>query len=56
MKADIGEEKEGVVKEVLAKEKEEPDNQENMTAVALQSTIYTALKEQLEALQKVFTA
>jgi hypothetical protein len=55
MKADVGEGKEGKV-DRQAKEKEAPDNQEkNIAAVALQATIYTALKEQLEALQKVFT-
>ena len=58
MKADIGEGKdgkEGKVEDVQAKERVEPKIEENVAAVALQSTIYTTLKEQLEALQKVFT-
>ena len=54
MKADGGEGKEGIVEDVQEMEKEAPETQENMAAVALQSTVYTALKEQLESLQKVF--
>ena len=56
MKADIGEGKEGKVEDVQEKENEGPYIKENMTAVALQSTVYTALKEQLEALQKVHSS
>ena len=55
MKADIGERKEKIVEDMQAKERVEPEIEENVAAVALQPTIYTALKEQLEALQKVFT-
>jgi hypothetical protein len=55
MKADIGEGKEGIVEVVQEKKRVDPEIEENVAAVALQSTIYTALKEQLEALQKVFT-